>query len=295
MKYEICKNVMVDDQKRKAFDTLIHNQFWLSFSKWYEEGKWGPWNQPYTLFDGDKAVSNVTVNHMKALYEGKEREYIQIGGVTTNPDYRGQGLSRLLMEEVLADWADACDTIFLLGNATVTEFYPRFGFVEKPMYNHFWNKTEGYSQVAATGTVRKLNLEKEADQAILARCYEKKNPFAKLQFVDNFSLLQFYCTCGMEENLYYIEAEDAVIVQETEDGVMNCLDVFYDGERSLLQLMSYLVDDTVTRIQFGFTPCDTRELVEERFVDEDTHLFVLKGKEDIFANDRLFIPELSHT
>lgn len=32
-----------------------------------------------------------------------------------------------------------------------------------------------------------------------------------------------------------------------------------------------------------------------KYVDEDTHLFVLGGKENIFRENRLYFPEISHT
>ena len=51
----------------------------------------------------------------------------------TDPDYRGKGYARLLMERVMEDIKDA-DGIYLYGNDSVAEFYPKFGFAESKEY-----------------------------------------------------------------------------------------------------------------------------------------------------------------
>lgn len=66
---------------------------------------------PYTLFDGETAVSNVSVSLMGTVFDGRARRYIQIGTVMTAPAYRGRGLCRFLMESVLRKWRGQCDAI----------------------------------------------------------------------------------------------------------------------------------------------------------------------------------------
>ena len=291
MKYELCKNVMIDDTKRKGFDDLLHKTFKLSFEEWYQNGEWGDWNQPYTLYDGEKAVANITVNHMKALYQGKVRDYIQLGGVATDPEYRGQGLSRFIMEEVQKDWKDRCDAMFLFANKTVTEFYPKFGFVEEQQYQYRWKCED----ILNTSNVRKLDLSNTEDREILKRCYQKRNPFSEIQFIDNYSLLQFYCYYGMNENMYYMEDDDALVIAEYEENQMLCYDVFYYGSKGLLQIMREFSGNDVKEVVFLFTPEDKLSLHKQKFIDIDTHLFVLQDKENIFTNQALYIPDISHT
>ena len=48
-------------------------------------------------------AANVSVNRMRCLLDGQERNYIQLGTVMTRQDCRGRGYSRLLMEEVLRE------------------------------------------------------------------------------------------------------------------------------------------------------------------------------------------------
>ena len=108
MNYKLYKNVMTDDATRTSYDALAQKTFGLSFEDWYQTGFWSETNQPYTLIDGDKAVANVSLNRMEVEYEGRVRSYIQLGTVMTDEAYRNQGLSRYLMEQVLADWQGKC-------------------------------------------------------------------------------------------------------------------------------------------------------------------------------------------
>lgn len=295
MRYELCKQVMKEDRKRTGFDALAQQTFGLSFEEWYQSGDWGDWNRPYTLFDGDKAVSNITVNQMKAFYQGKMRNYIQLGGVMTDPDYRGQGLSRILMEEVQKDWRDKCDEMFLLANRSVTEFYPKFGFVEEKQYQCAiqGNGIQAFQPDGAS--VRKLDLAKKEDMEIMLRCYEKHNPFSQFQIVDNSSLLRFYCYEMLHEAVYYMPEEDAVVIAEWEAGNMECYDIYYDGNRSLIQLLHSFCGERLPRITFLFTPNERDDIIQQEYIDEDTHLFVLEGKENIFQKAKLYVPDVSHT
>lgn len=295
MKYELCKQVMRNDRKRKGFDALAQKTFGLSFEQWYQSGDWGDWNQPYTLYDGDKAISNITVNRMKAFYQGKMRNYIQLGGVMTEPEYRGQGLSRILMEEVQKDWADKCDAMFLLANRSVTEFYPRFGFVEEKQYQCVMKGDAIGEFKPDSARVRKLDLSEKEDMDILIHCYEKHNPFSQFQMVENSSLLHFYCYEVFHDAVYYIPEEDAVMVAEWEKDNMECYDIYYDGKKSLLEILHIFCGEELPKITFLFTPNEKEKITEQEYIDEDTHLFVLKEKENIFHNAKLYVPDISHT
>lgn len=46
----------------------------------------------------------------------------------TDVKYRDQGLLRIIMEKVIAEWKDKCELIYLFANDSVLDFYPKFGF-----------------------------------------------------------------------------------------------------------------------------------------------------------------------
>jgi len=66
----------------------------LSFESWYQLGYWNQNYIPYTLFEGGKALANVSVNQMNFNIIGKNYSAVQIGTVMTDENYRCQGLCR---------------------------------------------------------------------------------------------------------------------------------------------------------------------------------------------------------
>lgn len=113
---------------RTSFDALAQRVFGLSFEQWYRDGYWTDRYKPYVLLDGGTVVASIAVNRMQTMWRGKGRSYIQLGTVMTDPQYRKQGLSRCLMEQVLRDYCRSCDAVYLFANDSALDFYPRFGF-----------------------------------------------------------------------------------------------------------------------------------------------------------------------
>lgn len=296
MKYQLEKNVMQNDLLRKAYNELAEKTFGLNFEPWYQSGYCGNNHIPYTLFDGKKAVSNVSVNVMEIAWQGKVRHYIQLGTVMTDPAYGGQGLSRYLMEEVLRDWKDKADAIFLFANQSVLEFYPRFGFERQTQYQ--WSRSiEAIAgEKKSVGfNAEKLDIENPEHLNLLKNCYEKSNPFSKLQTVNGFGLLMFYCGSFLKDCIYYIPEMNGVVIAELEDDVLYCLDIFCEAGKELNQILSAVAGEKVNQVVFKFTPTEQKECKIQKIEDDDDALFVLKGKENIFAEEKLLFPEIAHT
>ena len=123
MEYTLKNNIKNSKTDFLAFNDLAVKVFGLSFEKWYKSGYWRDKYFPYTYFDGEKAVANVSANKIHTIIDGKPKLYIQIGTVMTDPDYRNRGLSRKLMNEVFTDFKNNCDGIYLYGNDTVLDFF----------------------------------------------------------------------------------------------------------------------------------------------------------------------------
>lgn len=287
--YTFCSDIRDNEQIRHSYTKLALGTFGIDFEQWHQKGYWGGSYIPYVLLDGDRVVSGVAVNIMDVQLDGTTRRYVQLGTVMTDPNYRGKGLNRWLMERVIGEWKEKCDCIFLFGNDTVTNFYPRFGFVKaqeyqvtKPIRNR-------------EGSFRKLDMSSTEDKALLLAKYSLSNPFSRLEIVNNVGLLMFYCTLFMKENIYYIEKFDAVVIAESDGDRLCCYDVFSDGSANLDDILGVLAGENTKAAVFEFTPkdsgdCDTKELHKE-----DTTLFLLGGMENPFLGDKLMFPELSHT
>lgn len=302
MKYRLNKNVMTGEKSRAAYNALATKTFGISFEQWYQDGFWRQSHTPYTLFDGELAIANISVNQMNIEYQGKGRSYIQLGGVMTEEAYRNQGLSRYLMEQVLADWMEEVDAIFLLANRNVVDFYPKFGFCLEKQYTYEMKVTKEMqdfrqSNLHVEGNVKKLDMKNAADVALLREYYGKKNPYSKLQAVNGFSLLMFYCGSYFKDFIYYIPETDAVVIAEKDGNTLQCYDVYCDEKQMMQagqQLLAPLLQG-IEKIQFCFTPKDTSGMQEKEIDDPDDNLFVFSSKENIFAGDKLMIPEISHT
>ena len=63
-----------------------------------------------------------------------ERTYIQIGTVMTRPEYRRRGLAGKLVKEIVKDYRDRCDGIYLFGNLSALDFYSELGFWKSMQY-----------------------------------------------------------------------------------------------------------------------------------------------------------------
>ena len=138
MDLSLRKNYALNETIRKSYSKLTMNIFALSFENWYENGYWDEHYTPYSILDGDRVVANISVCRLDYEYQGMIRHYVQLGAVATEKSYRGKGLSRRLMEEVLKDF-NSYDGIYLYANDTVLEFYPKFGFEPKKEYGYETN------------------------------------------------------------------------------------------------------------------------------------------------------------
>ena len=92
--------------------------------------------------------------------------------------------------------------------------------------------------------------------------------------LDNPGLLMFYCSGFLKDCVYYSSAYDLACVATEEDGVFTCCDFFGTGRCTLEQAV-----------------CAAYARVP---VQGDDHLFVLAGGANIFAEDRVMLPLLSH-
>lgn len=286
--YRIDNSIREHKEVRRSFDKLAQKTFDLSFEDWYQNGYWTEKYIPYVLLDGERVVSNVSVSIVDTVWQNEKKRYVQLGTIMTDSEYRGQGLSRLLMEQVLEEWKDKCDAIYLFANDTVLDFYPKFGFVKADEYQC------QISIASQNKAVRKLDMSSAADRELLLEKYKESNPFSTLPMVDNVGLLMFYCTQFMKDDIYYLEDYDAVVIAMQEGGNLICFDIFCDGNHEMDDVLAVVASDDTTNVVLGFSPKSITNCQVTLFQEEDTTLFVLANKENIFAVNQVMFPLLSH-
>lgn len=286
--YDFIKDVRLNNQVRKSFNLLAKNTFGIDFEPWYQNGYWGSDYIPYVLLNGEKVIANVSVNIINTIWKNEKKLYIQLGTVMTDKEYQNKGLSRWLIEKVLEDWKEKCEAIYLFANNSVLNFYTKFGF-EKAVeyqYHKIVNKN--------SGMVRKLNMSEENDRKLLMDIYKFSNPFSALPMENNYGLLMFYCSQFMSENIYYIDGYKAVVVAEYDDDKLICYDIFCQGKCTIDDILCTIAKQGTKIAILGFTPKLINNFKITEIQEDDTTLFMFKGKDNPFKKSKLMFPLLSH-
>jgi GNAT superfamily N-acetyltransferase len=106
------------------------------FLAWYAAGGWDSGYRSCGLATASgELVANVSVTEMELVLEGEKLKGFQFGAVGTVPAWRGRGLARRLIDEVIAELELQADMILLFANDSVVDFYPRFGFRRTRWYS----------------------------------------------------------------------------------------------------------------------------------------------------------------
>ena len=287
-KYKFCKLDRNNSIMRQSFNHLATETFGISFENWYCQGYWTDSYSPYVLTDGCKVVSNVSVNTMDCILDGKSKWFIQLGTVMTDKAYRNQGLCRFLIEQVLEEWIPQCDGVYLYANDSVIDFYPLFGFEKHNEFQQEINIHKGFD------LCKKLNMESLSDIERLNQYCKIGNHFSRLALTDCKSLTAFYCTQFMKENVYYLDEYQAVVIAEFNADSMLCYEVFGGGNHPLETILTAAAKPNTRRVVFGFTPDSSEKTNTSVLNEEDTTFFWHKSKEFIFESQKMMFPLLSH-
>lgn len=281
--YQFSNRIGRDSMLLKSFNRLSLDTFRISF-----ETVGGDY-EPHVLIRDGRVCANVSVNQIHFLHWGEEKFYIQLGTVMTAPEFRGNGLSRWLIQWILDEWKGRCDSIYLFANDRVLDFYPRFGF-EKQEEWEYWRT--GISQVRAG--LRKLDMEEDGDIRLAEQKYEQGNPFSAFCMRKNRSIFDFYIKGIMKEQVYYSVKHDMILIMEKEEGKTLCYDLFGKTEASMNEVLGTLTGDVKDEVILGFTPMYTDEFLCRKHEEEDITLFVLDGGDCPFIKERMMLPIISH-
>ncbi|WP_026498870.1 GNAT family N-acetyltransferase [Butyrivibrio sp. WCD2001] len=265
----IEKNYRNNEALRASFNKLAEKTFGLNFENWYQNGFWQDNYIPYSIVNDGEVVSNVSVNACNMNYKGKTVKLIQLGTIMTDPDHRGKGYARMLMEEVMKDYEEKVDGIYLFANDSVLNFYPRFGFHEAKEYQYSKEVSiigENKAKMIA------LNGKDDFDKAV--RILDTRSQNAELYMIGNTGLYMFYLSQFMTENLFYIEDCDSYAVAELEDDTLILHTII--GEGSVDEVITSF-GSQVKKVVLCFTPKDVSGFEKSELHEEDTTFFV-KGK-----------------
>lgn len=283
--YEYCREIRDNEPLRRSFNSLAQAVFGLSFENWHRGGWWNHQYVPHVLFQDGRAVSNVSVNLIDFLWQGKPRRYLQLGTVMTHPEYRGRGLNRWLLERVLECYAHTCDAVFLFANHSVLDFYPKFGFEPAPEWQCRFPIAPRKAEVLP------LDMENPADVRLLLEKYRESNPYSRFPFLGNPGLLMFYCSQFLKDCVLYLPDDDAIVIAEFDGHEMLCYDIYGKAGAPMMQLLAGAAKWNTRTVELGFSPVS--DLPAVPIADKDDTLFLLNGSENLFREHALRFPLLS--
>lgn len=283
--YRFSNTVRPDETLRGSFNALTRATFGFDFTAWYAAGHWGDLYIPHVLTDENTVISNVSVNHMVFDLDGVRKHYLQLGTVMTHTSYRNQGLNRQIMENILREYADQVDGIYLFGNDSVLDYYPKFGF--RPAL-----ETEYYLPADRFGLPYAVE-PAQPEEFYDAVKQNSSNPNDAFYMCENLGLYQFWCAAEFEDNVYFIPQAKAYVIAVKEGGRVYIHQIIGQEKVDLSRLAASFGAD-VTEAVFGFTPADRHAFPSRPHKEEDSTLFLLGKDLDRIEQEGLIFPTLSH-
>ncbi|KOO51790.1 GNAT family N-acetyltransferase [Viridibacillus arvi] len=293
--YKLISNYQDDNELRNRFNLLTQQIYNFDFEKWYNSGFWKENCILYSLLDNDKMVSHITVSVIDFIVLGKKKRFVQFGTVMTDEQYRNQGLSRVLMETVLEEWKDKCDMFYLFANDSVLDFYPKFGFVPVDEYQ----ASTKIPKIESPYSIRKMDIDNVSDLNLLYETAKNAEAQFALSMHDNAGLVMFYCNYfelfSFKENLFYIQDLHAIAVADYEEDTLILYDILAKEKIEIKDVLNAMATEQTKSAILKFMPIDSENYEVTLFKEEDSTLMVMGDKEELFKNNKLMFPMLSHT
>jgi len=287
---ELVFNYKENSILRRSFNDLAQKTFGISFEEWYEKGLWENKYECYSIVEEDKIISNLSVNKLKFLIDGKEKTALQIGTVMTDEKERNMGLSKKLMEFVLEKFEKEYDIIYLFANDTVLNFYPKFGFrkmKQTSLYaNHKFEKVVDYS-------FRRLDLDKKEDLDILKEMGMNRIPNSQnFDVLEAQGILFWYCLNVFRENIYYDDKNQVLVIYTYDGECLNIHDIVTKEKKDYKKIIGSLVAENTNEIVIDFNlEIENVELLTKEIDDDNNTLFV---KGDLYETISFIHPITSH-
>jgi len=281
-----------------SFNELTRNTFGFDFTGWHAAGHFSDMYVPHVLTDEGKVVSNVSVNRIQFDMGGVIKNYIQIGTVMTDNAYRGQGLNRKIMESIMQEYAGKVDGIYLFGNDSVLEYYPKFGFIPCEEYEYYFtyeNKNDVVPYV-----MEKVDLADEAQEKRLYAVMENysatpdvSNENDALYMSENICLYHFWLDTEFRDSIYYLPECKAYVVAAVEEDKLKLYQII-GKEKVDVKRIAKAFGEGFSEVVLGYTPVYKEGLSVRIHKEEDCTLFILGEDLKCVSEKKMMFPILSH-
>jgi GNAT superfamily N-acetyltransferase len=270
--HKIVENYKNNDFLRNNFFDFIKHVFGnLDFREWFERGFWNDQFIPYSIVEDGKIIANVSISKLRLLIDGEAKSGIQIGSVGTLPEYRGQGLARTLMNYVIDQHEESTDLFFLFANETVLDFYPRFGFrrVTQTIF------TQNLLNFHPNFSGRKLDIDSEADMAIIKTLVKNRAPLTQIFGARDHSFITFWHLLNVfPENIIYLDDADLIVIATESDQGLHIFDVIFTEIVEISEFIGKVIQHDTTKTVFYHFPPDQLNFRYDDTIPCDDPLFV---------------------
>jgi len=248
------------------FDNLIQEVFGFSFAPWLEEELWDQRYESYSIIENGIMLSNICVLKMEMIVQGEKINAIQMGAVATRESQRGKGLSRKLMQHILELYHST--PVFLDANASVADFYPKFGFRQIQFYAP---EIEMIINNDASQAVK-------CDDAEFIEAIYNRGCFSnKLDCTNTQPIQMFHAIMEYNDDIYFLPDLDVIVIAKQEGSELFIADVIAKNPVSFEELKKFLPFSNVELVEFGFNPDWLDITAEWTSIDTSKHLFFVKG------------------
>jgi predicted N-acetyltransferase YhbS len=212
---------------------------------------WAAVSTPFVRREGDRVIGHAGVVELALVVGGGLRRLGSVHAVCSDPERRGRGVGRALMEELLAGCAGRFDTLVL--TTAIPDFYRRFGF--EPVGEHAFVRALPPARRASAPRGRVLT-EAADDVALLRRLLASRAPVSeRIGALDGdvVFVIALLLTWGDFSRVHYHADLDVVTVHEVRERTL----VLYDVVGAVIPPLSALaraIGADTDRVMTFFVP-----------------------------------------
>jgi predicted N-acetyltransferase YhbS len=257
---------------------------------WLDRGGWTTDYEVFALLDGDQIVSSVGRSRMQLIHNGHAVAGYQLGAVGTLPHYRGRGLARRLMDEIVGELDHPDQPIILYANDSVVDFYPRFGFRRIAQKQSVADVSIAPAKMPAA----RFDPGDAAHRPKLRNLFGRAMPIrGPLSAANYYSIALWHLSCS-PISAFWLPEFDALVAATTKNERLIVHDVIAARPFDLNGALPRLIERPVTRVEFCFDTEDGWATAPCSLLDDsDEPLFVRGASASIVGPVRL--PSLAHT
>lgn len=183
--------------------------------------------------------------------------------------------------------------IYLYANDSVLDYYLKFNFVPVKEYQAAKKIVQDYTGYP----VRKMNIDNIDDYNLLYNIGKNAAPLFQISMLNNVSLIMLYCKyldlSSIKDNIFYIQELNAIAIAEYEENDLILIDILSCQQIKIDEVIQSLATDQTDKAIMRFMPIHSENYEMSLYKEED--LTVMADKKEIFENNKLIFPVLSHT